>query len=174
MHSYFRRAYGGAGLASNFRDQDINIAGNLLTLTINVLRPYTGAGANYVLGLQIGGYATLAGITYPTFISQTINLKTAGIRTITAAAVTGGVSGDVIAAIPFWISGKHQMFVGIMPNLTPNPADTIANMPHFIITAQTDQGIDYATITVNSQTGGRPAGTLETFADTTTMVGQAY
>ena len=167
MFSYFKRAFAGTGFSTNFHDKDINISGNLLTWTINVLRPYTGADASYVCDIFIGGYAVSGGITYPTYIKQEIDLKTIGLRTITATAVSGSVGADSIAAIPFWISGLHVVVI-----TSADPADTMANMPFYIMQAQTDQGIDFASAIVNVQTGARPAGTLETFADTTTLTGQ--
>jgi hypothetical protein len=172
MFSYFKRAYAGTTLSTNTNDRSLYLAGNLLSWTINVLKPYTGAGATYVCQFSIGGYATSGGITYPTFITQSIDLKTTGLRTITATAVTGSAGADSIAAIPFFISGTHAVSIGIPTAFTPNPADTMANMPFFIMTAQTDQGIDFATMTVNTQTGARPAGTIDTFADTTTLTAQ--
>jgi hypothetical protein len=168
MFSYFKRAYSGQVLATAFHDSDLNLAGNLLSWTINVIRPYTGAGANYICLISIGGFATSGGITYPTFIQQTIDLKTAGLRTITAAGVSGSVGADSIAAIPFWISGKHNVIIGISPTFVPNGGDTLANMPHFIMQAQTDQGLA-ASMTTNTSTSG-----VETLADTTTQAAQPF
>jgi hypothetical protein len=138
MFSYFRRAYSGQVIATNFHDADLNLAGNLISWTINVLRPYTGVGANYQCNIFIGGFAVSGGVTYPTYIAQSIDLKTPGLRTITAAGVSGSVGADSIAAIPFWISGRHQVLIGISPTFVPRRGDTLANMPA-VMQAQTDQ-----------------------------------
>jgi hypothetical protein len=169
MFSYFKRAYAGSTLSTAFHDRDLNLAGNLLTWTINVLKPYTGAGANYVCDIFIGGFATSGGITYPTFITQSIDLKTPGLRTITAAGVSGSVGADSIAAIPFWITGTHVVLIGIPPSFIPNGADTLANMPLFVMQAQTDQGIGFASMTVDTARTG-----VDTFSDTTTQTGQPF
>jgi hypothetical protein len=167
MFSYFKRAYAGLTLATSLHEHDLNLAGKLVSWTIDVKKPYTGAGASYVCQLGIGGYATSGGITYATYVNQTIDLKTVGVRTITAAGVTGSVGADVLVAVPFFLSGLHPVAVGIPPNFIPNGADTLANMPFFIMTAQTDQGIGFGTIVVNTVTSG-----LDTISDTTTMTGQ--
>jgi hypothetical protein len=169
MFSYFKRAYAGQVLATAFHDGDINLAGNLLSWTINVIRPYTGAGANYVCQFFVGGFAASGGITYATFIQQIIDLKTPGVRTITATGVTGSVGADSIAAIPFWLSGKHFVTIGISPNFIPNGGDTLANMPLFVMQAQTDQGIGFASMTVDTARTG-----VDTFSDTTTQTGQPF
>jgi hypothetical protein len=56
------------------------------------------------------------------------------------------VGADSIAAVPFWISGLHNVVIGISPGFVPNGGDTLANMPFFVMQAQTDQGIDFATM----------------------------
>jgi hypothetical protein len=164
VFSYLKRAYAGLTLFVNTPEKTLFLTGKLLTLTINVLKPYTGAAATYVCVLSIGGYATSGGITYPTYIAQTIDLKTVGLRTITAVGISGNVGADSIAAIPFWISGNHYVQVGTPPGFALTGGDTLANMPFFIVTAQTDQGIDFSTMTVVTTTSG-----VDQFADTTTL-----
>jgi hypothetical protein len=167
MFSYFKRAYSGGTLLVTTREKDLYLAGKLLTWTINVIKPYTGAGANYVCAFDVGGFKTSGGITYPTYIGQSVDLKTPGLRTITAAGVTGNVGADSLQAIPFWISGKHFVVIGISPSFIPNGADTLANMPFFIMTAQTDQGIGFSSmVTVTAKSGA------DMFADTTTQAAQ--
>ena len=165
VFSYFKRAYAGLQLSTNFHDRDLLLAGNLLNWTINVIKPYTGGAATYVCLVNVIGFATSGGITYPTFLQQTINLKTPGIRTITAAGVTGAVAGDTIVAIPFWLSGSHTVTIGTAPLFGLFPGDVLSQMPYFTMTAQTDQGIGFSGITVNTFTSG-----VDTFADTITQV----
>jgi hypothetical protein len=167
IFSYFKRAYAGLALNVNTQEKCVYIAGKLLSWTINVLKPYTGSGTNYVCQLSIAGFATSGGITYPTYIAQTIDLKTAGLRTITASGVTGSVGADSISAIPFWLSGGHFVQTGVSPGFGSAAGDTMANTPFFVMTAQTDQGIDFATMTVNATSG------VDQFADTTTLAADA-
>jgi hypothetical protein len=169
MFSYFKRAFAGSTFAAATHEHDLNLVGRLLSWTIDVIKPYTGAGAGYVCYIWVGGFATSGGITYPTFQTITIDLKTPGKRTITATGVTGSVGADSIAAIPFWISGKHTFAVGIPPSFNPNGADTLANMPFFVMTAQTDQGVDFSSMAVSTQIAG-----IDQFADTTTMTAQQF
>ena len=79
------------------------------------------------------------------------------------------MGADSIAAIPFWITGTHVVLIGIPPSFIPNGADTLANMPLFVMQAQTDQGIGFASMTVDTATTG-----VDTFSDTTTQTGQPF
>jgi hypothetical protein len=158
MYSYFKRAYAGtpfAGILTN--ERYVRLAGNLLYLNINVLRPYTGAAATFVLTLDLFGYKTSGGITYPTTLRQTVNLKTAGPRQMTATGITGNLAGDTIVAVPFWLTGSHV--VGTGPAL--GGGDTLAMMPYIVVTAQADQGI-YPSMTIAAHSG------IDQFADTVT------
>jgi hypothetical protein len=158
MYSYFRRAYAGLPINVITSEKFVRLAGNLLYLNINVLRPYTGAAATYTLQMILFGYKTAGGITYPTVLSQIVNLKTAGLRQITAAGVTGNLAGDTIVAVPFWLTGSHVVTVG--PTL--GGGDTLAMMPYVVVTAQTDQGI-YPSLVLNAHDG------VNQFADTVTQ-----
>jgi hypothetical protein len=158
MYSYFRRAFAGNPFAGiNTSERYVRLAGNLLYLNINVLRPYIGAAATFVLTLDLFGYKTAAGITYPTTLRQTVNLKTAGLRQVTAAGITGNLAGDTIVAVPFWLTGSHV--VGTGPAL--GGGDTLAMMPYIVVTAQADQGI-YPSMTLAAHSG------IDQFADTVT------
>jgi hypothetical protein len=158
MYSYFRRAFAGLPISVNTSERYVRLAGNLLYLNINVLRPYTGAAASYQFNINIFGYKTAGGITYPTISSQSVNLKTVGLRQITAAGVTGNLAGDAISAVPFWLTGSHVVAVG--PTL--GGGDTLAMMPYVVVTAQTDQGI-YPSLVLNAHDG------VNQFADTVTQ-----
>jgi hypothetical protein len=158
LYSYFRRAFTGLPINVNTSERFVRLAGNLLSWEINVLRPYTGAAASYVLNIAVFGYKTASGITYPVAIGQAVNLKLAGKRTITATAVVGNLAGDTLVAVPFWLTGGHACSVG--PSL--GGGDTLAMMPYFTMTAQTDQGI-YPSLVLNAHSG------VNEFADTVTQ-----
>ena len=85
---------------------------------------------------------------YPTFTKQVINLQVAGVRTITAIA-TSGLSGDTLAAIPYFMTGL-QMFIF---DLTSH-SETLNQMPTVLMYAQTDQGFDWGAETFNNTTSG--------------------
>jgi hypothetical protein len=158
IYSYFRRAISGGPINVGTSEKNVRLAGNLLYLDINVLRPYTGAAASYLLTLALFGYKTASGKTYPFSVSQIVNLKTVGLRHITAAAITGNVAGDTIVAVPFWLTGGHAFNVGP----TAGGGDTLAMAPYFTITAQADQGI-YPSLVLNAHSG------VNEFADTVTQ-----
>jgi hypothetical protein len=158
MYSYFKRAIYGGPISILTSEKYVRLAGNLLYLDINVLRPYTGAAATYLLALTLFGYKTAGGITYPTYLTQVVNLKTVGLRHITAAAIAGNVAGDTIVAVPFWLTGAHSFTVGP----TAGGGDTLAMMPQLTITAQADQGI-YPSLVLNAHSG------INQFADTVTQ-----
>jgi hypothetical protein len=161
MYSYFKRAYAGGVLSVVTQEKALWLAGNLLSWTINVLKPYTGADATYLCVFYVFGFAVSGGITYPTYITQTVDLKTTGLRTITAAGVSGSVGADSIAAIPFWVTGSHLVTIGHPPSFVQNGADNLSNFPFFVMQAQTDQGIGFASMVANTVTAG-----VDEFADT--------
>jgi hypothetical protein len=158
MFSYFKRAFAGLFLNNVIGEARVFLAGNLTSWVINVMRAYTGAAASYTCTFYVFGYKTSAGKTYPTYLTEVIDLKTVGIRTITAAGTTGSAGADSIQAIPYWLSGGHFLTIG--PAL--GGGDTLANMPFFTMTGQTDQGI-YPSMTVTTSTFGN-----DEFSDTTT------
>jgi hypothetical protein len=157
MYSYFKRAYAGLPINVITSEKFLRLAGNLLYLNINVLRPYTGAAATYTLQLILFGYKTAGGITYPTVVGQSVNLKTVGLRQITATGITGNLAGDIIVAVPFWLTGAHLVLVG--PTL--GGGDTLAMMPYVVVTAQADQGI-YPSMVLNAHSG------VDEFSDSVT------
>jgi hypothetical protein len=158
LYSYFRRAYAGNPLSVGTSERYVRLAGNLLYLDINVLRPYTGAATTYSFFINLFGYKTAGGITYPATLSQTVNLKTTGLRHITATAIAGNQAGDTILAVPFWLTGAHVVAIGT----ALGGGDTLAMMPYIVMTAQTDQGI-YPSLTLNAHSG------VNQFADTVTQ-----
>jgi hypothetical protein len=155
LYSWFRRVFAGLNVNVITSEPRTRLAGNLVSLTVNVVRPYTGAAASYQFAISFFGYKTAGGITYPTAMGQIVNLKTAGVRTVTFTATSGAASGDTLTPMPIFISGAQFLNVG--PTL--DGADTLATMPYFIVTAQTDQGI-YPSMTIDAHSG------VDYFADT--------
>jgi hypothetical protein len=150
VFSYFKRAYAGFPVATYYSFGQVLLAGNLTSWTIDVKKPYTGSASTYVVDLYVFGWKNASGNWYPTWVKQEVNLKTAGLRTITASGISGNVSGDTISAIPFWLTGSHLVIIGP----TQGGGDTLAQMPHFIMTGLADQGIDFANMVVNTVTSG--------------------
>jgi hypothetical protein len=165
--SYFKRAYDGLAWQVAGNPANIPLEGNLKSWTINVTKPYNGSAGTFVLTLYIFGWKTASGNTYPTWVTQIIDLKTPGLRTIgpTAATTTGGTggppvvsAGDMLVPVPFFLSGTHSLNVnaGVLGG-----GDTLANMPRFVMVGQADQGIDAATDIVKTANFGP-----DVFADT--------
>jgi hypothetical protein len=251
--SYFKRAFNGLSMNSNFPQGYVQIAGNLTSWTINVTKPYSGAMASFVAIIYMGGWAIEGSgpNLYFKVIKQVIDLKTAGLRTITANGTSGAVApsgtasvtsltwsstsggqvavvmaspssyvlgdtinvsgatnsgtgslsllntthtintwtdsthftfklpgtsaiwgtlggtillqigGDSISAVPFWLVGGHPVVIGP----TNGAGDTLGNGYRMVMVAQTDQGVDAASIILNNVATGSGV-TLDEFADT--------
>ena len=102
-------------------------------LTINVVKAYTGVSGTFNVTLTNTGFdATLTASAF----SEVVNLKTAGVRTVTTTATTGGVSGDTLAAYANWLSGTITVLFN-----TDISGEALSKAPVFEITIQTDQGI---------------------------------
>ncbi len=157
MYSYFKRAFSGGQILPQYIEEAyVFLAGQLLTLEIDVIKPYTGAAATYKCGITMFGWAVSSGNYYPTYITQLIDLKTVGKRIITSTAVVGSVGADSLTAVPFWLTGGHWVTIGP----TDDGADTLAKFPYFVVTGQADQLLA-ASFTTTTPTGG-----LSALADT--------
>jgi hypothetical protein len=155
-YSYHRKAFAGTTLwQTTFPQGKVPVCGNLLSWEIDVQKPYTGAQGTYVCIIYMFGFKYAGGNYYPTFLSQTINLKTAGIRTVSFTATSGSVAGDTLAAVPFFLTGGH------LCTFTGPSAETLDQFPRVVMTAQCDQGIDFAAMSVNNTTSG-----IDQLADT--------
>lgn len=83
--------------------------GRLISMTVNVTTPYTGAlnsgNPSILLWSRSNPRVIMNGSTFTDW-PLTINLKQAGLRTITPTGVTGAQSGDTISAPPTnaWLS----------------------------------------------------------------------
>ncbi len=118
-----------------------DVRGQLVSLLIDVLTPYTGAQST--ANLHFGGVfdnlpVRLAGGTAGTF-APIVNTKIAGQRLITPIAVTGGQSGDTLGAAPglIWFVNFGG---GISPKITGSfGADTAGQLPSVRISIILDQ-----------------------------------
>lgn len=120
--------------------------GTLVSLKVNVIRADTGANAALTMNpLNANGALVLNPSNTTVAFNPAINLKTAGVRTVTPTTVTGNVAGDTIAAPgAVWF---------IQPALQPwMSASIAADNPaqHAIVEIElvTDQGITALEYTV--------------------------
>jgi hypothetical protein len=106
--------------------------GNLVSLTVNVIKAYTGALGTLTMGIAANAFA--ANLT-PDNLSQTINLLLAGERVITPGGTTGAQSGDSLTATGTWLSGPVKVTYSADTN------EALNLLPIVEVTIQTDQGI---------------------------------
>jgi hypothetical protein len=151
MFSYFRRRFFGL-VSNNSLEEKPWLVGNLASMTVNVMRAYTGPDSTFTMNITTFGWAVLGGNTYPIWSQQVVNVKTAGVRTWTGTgAPTGAVAGDTLAAIPYFLSGV-QWFQMSNPTGNLNPADAVSAWADVVVTVQTDQGINTANLTLRTNT----------------------
>ena len=101
-------------------------------------------------------FVTTGTTIVPVWITQVIDLKTAGVRTITSAT-TSPLGTDTLVAVPssVWLSGGHLVVFGTASS------GTLDQWPYIIMTGQTTHGIESPNMTV------RPvSGVIDEFADT--------
>lgn len=96
-------SHGLRSLTGNFSLQTIQLWGNLSTLSINVITPYTGVRGTLTLNLR--AVTVDLNLSPRDFVTWTgvINLKLTGIRRVTNVAVTGANSGDNLTAVSGWL-----------------------------------------------------------------------
>jgi len=105
IFSRWKRSFAGrlsgvaAGSQPNYEFSG-RVWGRLVQLTVNVIKAGTAGTAT----IQCPGFVQNPALTSSPF-SQVINLAVAGIRTVTATAVTGAQTGDTIVAYADWLSG---------------------------------------------------------------------
>lgn len=126
--------------------QQIYQWGTLVSLKVNVIQADTGANGTLTLHPigKFGANTMNASNAYFQF-DLTINLKTAGVRTVTPTNVTGNVTGDVISA------PGAVWFIqwGLAPWISASiAANTPAQMPIVEIELVTDQGVTALEYTV--------------------------
>lgn len=85
--------------------------GNLVSITVNVVQPYSGGSTGSIV-LAAKGFTWSGGVATVANMSETIDIKTAGIRTITPSAATGSAGADSISSYAGWITGAVTMTPG--------------------------------------------------------------
>lgn len=119
--------------------QQIEQWGTLVSLKVNVIRADTGANVTLTMNpLNANGALVINPSNATVAFNPVINLKTAGVRTITPTTVTGNVTGDTLTPPgAIWF---------IQPALQPwmsasIAANTPVQMPIVEIELVTDQGV---------------------------------
>jgi hypothetical protein len=86
---------------------------------------------------------------YPTYVTQTVNLRTPGLRTILqSGTVAAPFAGDALVNVPFWLTGGHLVW---FPTISSETPDVLAR---FAMVGQADQGVGAETLAVNTATSG--------------------
>lgn len=140
IYSYAHKVYGGDLTNAVASIIPIRQWGTFVSLKVNVIRADTGANVTLMLNV-LGQFGVWVANT-SNAISQynpRVDLKTAGLRTVTPAAVTGSAGADVLGAAPGTIWFIQN---GIWPLLSLSiTGDAPAQMPIVEIELITDQGI---------------------------------
>lgn len=131
--------------------------GNLTELRINVIKAYTGVAAT--LTMNITALAFNSSLV-ESDLSQIVNLKTAGLRVVTPAAVTGSVAGDTLTATGVWISGAVNV---VIPQVF---ADSLEKLAIVEVEWKTDQGLIGSKVV---QFGGLTQAHATPITDTTSL-----
>lgn len=143
LGTYFFRSF--APTSSPGTQGDINVRGNIVSLTIDVTTPSTHTGAITLNATsQFNNLSTVKQSDWSTFVwGPQINLKQSGTRVITPSGVTcngvaapTGCSGDSLGtALPeaVWIADKLSPYI--------NGTFSGGVNPQFTITVRTDQGV---------------------------------
>jgi hypothetical protein len=144
--SYFNRTYEGLAWSAYHSYGYVQLTGYLKSWTINVTQPYTGADATFTCTIYMFGWKSAGGGNmYPTFVQQTIDMKTAGLRTIGPTGTPTGLGADSLVSVPFWLVGGHTI------GFTDSGSDTnLVNMPRMVMVAQSDQNIGSASLVVKT------------------------
>jgi hypothetical protein len=129
----------------------INPTGRIVSLTINVTQAYNGSNSLTLNVLGVGGIETVDQAAGPPWAAVNynprINLKVAGIRTITPSGVTcdtggGPVAGACSGDVGLTLTSAAQW---IKKGFNPSQGGTVytghTQTPVFTITAQMDQGV---------------------------------
>jgi hypothetical protein len=100
-----------------FQSATQTVSGIFVSLTVNVIRPYTGS-VHANLTLQLGQFGvSLYPDLFPNLYNPYINLKVAGTRVITATVASGAQSGDVLTppgVDQWWVSANDALPVYIV------------------------------------------------------------
>jgi hypothetical protein len=138
LFSYSKYTYAG-----NFGSTpSFNQWGKLVSMKINVTKPYTGSKPSLFLEAlgQFGSFVMNPdGAIVRT--DPTINLKVAGERAITPTSVAGLQQGDIVTAPgPISLLGAIDAFMGLNGTLADIGSDDPSMWPSVTIEIVTDQG----------------------------------
>lgn len=134
LFSRIRRVFGGRvynGSWVSFTQPTPRIWGNLISMTVNVLKPSTAG----TLNINCPGFVqgNPPSLTLSTF-NQTIDLTQAGKRVVTNTTVTGNLGADALVAYPDWVAGPLVFTPASIPQ-------TLQGGPLVLFEMFTDQGI---------------------------------
>jgi hypothetical protein len=116
----FNTFYGGGQL--------LNIYGYITKITVNVLKPYSGATASP--GLTINKLTSSTGGTF----SEAVNLATAGVREFSVGYYSGAVTGDIPTALT---SNLYEQVIQLIINGKTQLAGTQDQQAIYTVTIET-------------------------------------
>jgi hypothetical protein len=135
LYTYTKRSYTGSiGTAPT-----VNVWGKLVSIKINVITPYTGThGTLTIEAMSQFGSNTIKADGTVLFYDPVINLKAAGLRTITPSGVTGTQTGDTGLSTggDLWLTGVCGPFMA-----TDISGESSGVWPTFTIEIITDQSV---------------------------------
>ena len=148
LWTYSKRTYTGTLLPYPHYPPPVNMWGKLVSIKINVTKPYTGILGS--LSLQAMDTSTIkqSDNTWHRYTPM-IDLKTVGERVVTPAGVTGAQPGDFALSLPgpVTLTGDVGPLMGYPNDISSEPSSV---WPVVTIEIQTDQGI------VATSTGSPP------------------
>ncbi len=142
IYEYSRRTYiGNIGHSS----PGANVWGKLVFIKINVTTAYVGSSSTLLVHIanQFGTFV-MDDANVATQWDIVIDLKTAGLRTITPSAVTGSVGADSIPTVASFATGNVWFTSGLTPYLGTDISSGTTAMPVFTVEIQANQGLPLA------------------------------
>lgn len=133
--SYSKQSFTGMPTTTS----DVDLFGLWQSVTVNVTTPYTGVSTLTMKPLGIFGSQMIdaGGGAVLTDLGLVVNMKVAGVRTITRGAVTGAQSGDTLSA-----PGNVSFAANSSPYLTRDISGESSGVwPIYSVEYITDQGI---------------------------------
>lgn len=142
LWSYTKRTYNGT--ETGITSPDVSIIGNLVSVKVNVITPYTGTRPVLTVGFSQFGLPVVQSGALTTW-SPLVNLKTAGERVITVGSTTGTQSGDsgLTVSSDLWFTGTYAARVS--HDIT---GESSGVYPSYTIEIITDQGFSTGPVAV--------------------------
>jgi hypothetical protein len=144
LYSYCKRTYVGGPSSDTPATSRPTLIGRLVTAKYTVSSPYTGASLSFKDGeFNNRPYEKMSDYTTASDFGATINMKLAGLRTISAAAAgSGAQSGDTLMDLSsigqIWLYGTNNSYPDFSANVSNGETPTIS--VEFVM----DQGIPSA------------------------------